>query len=175
VPRNGACFYKERNFGGEYFCSSAGATVALVPRGTNDQISSIRMFGNVQVTAFVDSDYRGQSRTFDSDLRDLRRSGWDNRLSSYRVEPIRQGRGRDGRNEGNRQGRFDRQDDRGSARQQAEAIVARAYREVFDRDPDPGAQGWVDAVMKNNWTQQQLVNELKDTPEYRLKQRGNRR
>lgn len=172
VPRTGACFYKNRNFGGDYFCSGVGASVAQVPRGTNDEISSIQLFGNVEVTVFRDSDYRGASRSLDGDLKDLRRSGWDDRISSYRITPIRLGRDRAG--SADRRGSLDRSDGRWT-HQQAEAIVSRAYQEVFNREADAGAQGWVDTVMKNNWTQQQLVTELKKSDEYRNSQRPSRR
>lgn len=166
-PQTGACFYKEPNFGGDYFCSRAGAAVAQVPRGANDKISSVRVFGNVEVTVFRDSDYRGDSRTFDNDLRDLRRGGWNDLISSYRIEPLRFGRrGRRG------QGRDSDGQNIGYTRRQAEAIVARAYRQVFDREPDPAASGWVDQVMSNGWTEQQLMNELRKSEEYRNRQRS---
>jgi hypothetical protein len=85
TPQSGACFYEDINYGGDYFCVSAGATSPQVPYGNNNRISSIRVFGNVEVTVYADSDYRGRSRTFGSDTNDLRRGGWNDRISSYRV------------------------------------------------------------------------------------------
>jgi hypothetical protein len=170
-PQAGVCFYKNPNFGGDYFCSTVGAFVAQVPRGTNDTISSIQLFGNVQVTLFRDSDYRGQSQTVGDDVRDLRRSGWNDLVSSYRVEPLRFGR--DGRGGAN-QGDWGRGASGGSryTRQQAEAIVARAYRAVFNREPDPAAAGWVDRVMASGWTERQLIDELRKSDEYRNRERS---
>lgn len=85
IPRSGACFYRDINFGGEYFCASLGSR-AEVPRGTNDEISSVRILGDAEVTVFRDINYQGHSRRFDRDVRDLRRSGWNDRISSYAIE-----------------------------------------------------------------------------------------
>ena len=85
IPRSGACFYQDINFGGDYFCASAGSR-AEVPRGTNDEISSVRVFGDAEVTVFRNSNYQGSSRHIDRDVRDLRRSGWNDRISSYSIE-----------------------------------------------------------------------------------------
>lgn len=170
-PRAGACFFRNPNFGGDYFCAGMGASVAQVPRGTNDQISSIQVIGNVQVTVFRDADYRGDSRQFDDNVRDLRRSGWNDLVSSYRIEPLRFRGGFSG----DRDDRGDRRASRDGrtrlTRSDAQAIVAQAYREVFDRDPDPGAESWVDAVLRNGWTRAQLSAELRRTDEYRARQR----
>ena len=45
APRSGACFYRDANFQGDYFCLRAGESVDAVPNDMNDQISSIRTFG----------------------------------------------------------------------------------------------------------------------------------
>jgi len=85
TPRAGACFYRDINFGGDYFCGSLGSR-AEVPRGTNDEISSVRVFGDAEVTVFRDVNYQGNSRRIDRDVRDLRRSGWNDRISSYSID-----------------------------------------------------------------------------------------
>jgi hypothetical protein len=85
IPRSGACFYRDINFGGEYFCASQGSR-AEVPPGTNDEISSVRLFGDAEVTVFRDINYQGSSRRFDRDVRDLRRSGWNDRISSFSID-----------------------------------------------------------------------------------------
>jgi Beta/Gamma crystallin/Peptidase inhibitor family I36 len=90
VPRSGACFYQHINFGGDYFCASLGSR-AEVPHGTNDEISSFRIFGDADVTVFRDVNYQGSSRRFDRDVRDLRRSGWNDRISSYSIDRRRGG------------------------------------------------------------------------------------
>jgi hypothetical protein len=90
IPRSGACFYRDINFGGDYFCASLGSR-AEVPHGTNDEISSVRIFGDAEVTVFRDVNYQGSSRRFERDVRDLRRSGWNDRVSSYSIERRRGG------------------------------------------------------------------------------------
>jgi hypothetical protein len=57
------------------------------------------------------------------------------------------------------------------SRQQAEQIVRQAYREVLGREPDSGAQGWVDKVLRDRWTEQDVVRALRDSDEYRSKHR----
>ncbi len=46
-------------------------------------------------------------------------------------------------------------------------MVRQAYRRVLRREPDPAARPWVNEVMKNNWSQRQLEDALRDTPEGR--------
>jgi hypothetical protein len=83
MPREGACFYEDANFGGEYFCLPRGATYDALPRGFNDRISSIRVI-NSEVRLFQNEDFRGRTRDVRSDLRDL--SGtWRDTVSSIRV------------------------------------------------------------------------------------------
>lgn len=101
TPRSGACFYEDVNYGGDYFCAAAGSSDSLVDYRMNDRISSIRLFGNAQVTIYVDQDFRGKSRTVGSDLNDLRRGGWNDRITSFRVRSA-------GRDSGDWQGRWGR-------------------------------------------------------------------
>jgi len=49
----------------------------------------------------------------------------------------------------------------------AEEIVRRAYRAVLKRDPDAGARGFVDKVLREHWTQQDVERELRNSPEYK--------
>jgi hypothetical protein len=83
IPREGACFYEDADFRGQYFCLARGATYSSMPRGFNDRISSIRVFrGGVRI--FQDRDFRGRSTEIRSDVRDLRGS-WRDTISSLRV------------------------------------------------------------------------------------------
>jgi Peptidase inhibitor family I36 len=82
-PREGACFYRDANFRGDYFCVPRGESIAILNRGFNDSISSIRVFGS-RVRIFRDADFRGSSRDVSSDLHDLRGS-WRDIVSSIRV------------------------------------------------------------------------------------------
>jgi hypothetical protein len=86
VPDAGACFYKDINFRGEYFCVRSGEDLRSMARGMNDQISSIRTFGGAHVTVFRDSNMRGASARFAGDVPDLRREHWNDLISSVVVE-----------------------------------------------------------------------------------------
>jgi len=86
VPSRGACFYEDINYQGQYFCYATGADISVVPAGTNDQISSIRVFGNVEVTVYKDGGFRGSSRRFTSNMNNLGTAGWNDRISSFRVD-----------------------------------------------------------------------------------------
>lgn len=85
VPVNGACFYENVDFGGQYFCSRQGERVEMVPEGTNDRISSIRLFGNAEIVVFRDRDFGGAYQWFDVSEPDLRESGWNDTISSYEI------------------------------------------------------------------------------------------
>ena len=85
VPAAGVCFYEDINYGGRYFCANVGSSVEHVSGGADDEISSIRVFGNAEVTVFRDSNFHGSSHRFDSNVEDLRSSGFNDRVTSYRV------------------------------------------------------------------------------------------
>jgi len=94
TPANGACFYENLNFQGQYFCSRQGESVEMVPEGANDRISSIRLFGNAALAVYRDRDFRGTSQVFDVSEPDLRESGWNDTISSYQIETRGAFRGR---------------------------------------------------------------------------------
>jgi Peptidase inhibitor family I36 len=52
-------------------------------------------------------------------------------------------------------------------RPKAEEIVRRAYLSVLKREPDAGSRGYVDRVLRDKWTQQDVERELRKSPEYR--------
>lgn len=211
-PQAGACFYEDINFNGRYFCARAGEGAERVPSRLNDEISSVRVFGNAEVLVFKDGSMRGDARRFTNNVNDLRRTGFNDRLTSFVVQPRgyagngyggygngsygnsgygnggyydpRGGNGRydDGRYGNGRydDGRYDDRDNRygrddgryqgGVSRQsyqQAARMVQQAYRRVFGRDPDRDAQPWAEEVMKNGWSQRQLEQALRNTPEGR--------
>lgn len=83
MPQEGACFYEDSDFRGEYFCVPRGATFTSLPRGFNDRISSVRVFGS-EVRIFEDRDFRGKSREINRDLPNLR-GDWKDDVSSIRV------------------------------------------------------------------------------------------
>ena len=84
MPRQGACFYKDAGFRGQYFCVPRGASYTLVPPGFNDQISSIRLIRASGAMIFADRDFSGRSSRIVADVPNLRGS-WGDRISSVRV------------------------------------------------------------------------------------------
>jgi hypothetical protein len=56
-------------------------------------------------------------------------------------------------------------------REEAERMVREAYREVLGREPDPGSRGWVDKVMNEHWSMEDVARALRDSDEYRSKHR----
>lgn len=191
-PSAGACFYEHIDFGGRSFCTSVGDSNPRVPSRVNDEISSIRVFGNAEVIVFRDGNMNGESRHFASSVRDLRRSGFNDRMTSYVVQM--RGYGGYGAYRGGYDGYYDTRGGRGSygsydrgyggayggdsswrgsrsvsrwTYPQAESMVRQGYRRVFGRDPDPGARGWVDQVVQHNWSQRELESALRNTPEGR--------
>jgi hypothetical protein len=160
VPRDGACFYRDAGFRGDYFCVRAGEDLPYIPGGLNDEISSIRTFGRAEVTVYRDRRFSGRSERFERDVFNLRNEGWNDKLSSLRVDRGRGGwrddRGRD------RDGRLDRR-----YVERAENVVRRAYLAVLRREPDPASRTYVDRVLRDNWSQSDVERELRRSREYR--------
>ena len=77
TPRDGVCFYEDADFRGRWFCARTGDDLSEMPRGMNDRISSIRIFGRTEVEVFKDIRYRGTSARFATDVRNLQREGWN--------------------------------------------------------------------------------------------------
>jgi len=174
VPRDGACFYRDAGFRGDYFCVRAGEDLAWIPNGLNDEISSIRTFGRAEVTIYKDRRFSGRAERFGGDVWNLRNQGWNDRLSSLRVDSSRGGWRGDDRGYGRRdddRGYDDRRndnrryDDREMAR--AQQVVRRAYQEVLRREPDVNSRGYVDRVLRENWSQSDVERELRRSSEYR--------
>jgi Peptidase inhibitor family I36 len=167
-PASGACFYEDINFGGRYFCTRVGDSNPRVPSNINDEISSIRLFGDAEIAVFRDDNMRGEMRVFNRSVRDMRNSGFNDRLTSYVVQPRGYAGGYGGYNGGAYGGRADSGyygsgygrpngagygqaypdgSYRGGATYgnstrwtypQAEAMVRQGYRRVLGREPDPG-------------------------------------
>src|SRR5215471_5884682 len=185
-PGSGACFFRDVEFRGEYFCVPSGEDVVRLPYEMNDAISSIRLFGRAEVIVFTNDRFRGGWVRFDRSIRDLRDERWNDRISSLRVgiewrEPeFRERRGRfdgdrfDDRDRRDGDFRDRRDDDRrgrdaGGETARARELVRRAYLSVLRREPDAAAEAWVDVTIRNNWTQDDLEQELRKSPEYRDK------
>jgi hypothetical protein len=92
-PRSGACFYKEDNFRGDFFCLKVGERWPSMPAGFNDRITSIRVFGGARLRVFNNENFGGVSLFLDHDVNDLRRipvpdnreKNWNDRISSVAV------------------------------------------------------------------------------------------
>lgn len=91
-PKSGACFYKNADFRGEYFCRERGAQIPQVP--LDDEISSIQIYGRVTVTIYKDPNFSGPQATTRESVANLRQwrmpnnpnLNWDNRISSARLD-----------------------------------------------------------------------------------------
>jgi len=154
APRAGACFYRDANFQGEYFCVRAGEGVDAVPNDMNDEISSIRTFGDVQVMVFQNRGFSGRSARF-NDVGNLQEQGWNDKLSSLQVEDL------------SRNGGFNRPNG-GSGNASAERIVRRAYQDILEREPDQaGMRTYRSRIIDDNWTEEQVRDALRRSPEYR--------
>ena len=172
TPRSGVCFYEDINFNGRYFCSPAGAVTEGVPSGMNDRISSIRVFGNAVATLYRDPNLRGQAKVVEYDVPDMRRMGFNDRVSSYVVDG---GFNRAGNRNGNGNGYgYQGNASRWNYRD-AEAMVRRSYQSVLGRNPDAaGLRDWTQEVMRRNWSQRDLESALRQSDEYRASRGTNR-
>lgn len=85
TPQAGVCLFENSNFQGRYFCLAPGDELRTLPRDMRDKISSLRIIGNVDVVVFRNERFRGASGRFLTDVRDLRRQGWNDQISSLRV------------------------------------------------------------------------------------------
>jgi hypothetical protein len=167
APRDGACFYRDANYQGDYFCVRAGESIDSVPNDMNDQISSIRTFGNVEVTVYQNRGFGGRSARF-GDVRNLQEEGWNDRLSSVQVDSSSRSGGvyRRDRDERDRAGFGNGGGFRNN--NNAERIVRRAYQDVLGRDPDPeGMRNYRSRIIDDNWTEQQVRDDLRRSAEFR--------
>lgn len=173
VPRDGACFYRDAGFRGEYFCVRAGEDLPHIPGGLNDEISSIRTFGRAEVTIFRDRRFSGRAERFGGDVWNLRNQGWNDRLSSLRVDSWRGDYRQSGRSYGDVRGNgygYGSANGYGNERREvvrAEEVVRRAYLDVLRREPDGASRAYVDRVMRDNWSQNDVERELRKSAEYR--------
>jgi TorA maturation chaperone TorD len=55
-------------------------------------------------------------------------------------------------------------------RQQAEEMVRKAYEAVLGREPDAASSGYVNRVLREHWTQEDVERELRKSDEYRNRQ-----
>jgi Peptidase inhibitor family I36 len=186
APEAGACFYQQPNYRGQHFCARVDQDVPVLRNGFNNRIRSIRVYGGGQVILYSDGRFGGSERWIDYNVPDLRAEGWDGRISSIGLSWRGYGNRYD-RNAGGRplgtsgyyQGQrpdSPRYGANGSSRyntavtiDQARAMVRSAYLNLLGREPDPASASWVDHVLKDHLSQQQLESELRNSAEYRQK------
>jgi len=90
-PESGACFYRDSNFRGNFFCLKDGDRWPSLPRGFNDAISSIRVFGGARLRIFRDGNFQGASLLVDRDTTNLKLiplspgKSWNDRVSAIAV------------------------------------------------------------------------------------------
>jgi hypothetical protein len=158
VPRDGACFYRDSNFRGSYFCIDGDDERPTLPRGVTDEISSVRVFGRAEVRVYKDSRFGGEATSFRSDVRDLTAEDWNDTISSLEVR--RSGGG------GNRPPGAGRGQGRGQGN--VEQVIRRAYQDILERDPDPsGMRTYRSRMIDDGWTEQDVRQALRESPEYR--------
>jgi hypothetical protein len=87
----------------------------------------------------------------------------------HRWDQTRERDERWGREERGTSGSYERGRNGPMTRGQAQAIVRSAYENVLGREPDPASGGFVDRVVNDHWSQQQIENELRNSAEYRQK------
>lgn len=154
-PRNGACFYEDTNYRGRVFCVESGDSLDSMPAGANDRVSSIQLFGRADVRVYRDTRFRGESLRVRSSVRDLEDENFDDAISSIRIEGRSSGSGSFGGRNGSTS---------------PELIVQRAYQDILERDPDPaGMRVYRTHIIDDGWTEQQVRDDLRRSPEYREK------
>ena len=88
--RDRVCVYQDVQYAGWEQCYTPGDEVATL-RDRNNNISSIRVYGRVRVTVYEETEFRGRSGEFDSDVADLGlrivsgSRSWSDRIKSLRV------------------------------------------------------------------------------------------
>ena len=153
-PRNGACFYEDVNFGGDFFCVRTGGRLDRMPSGMNDRISSIRTFGRAEAQVYRNNSLGGGSARFSNDAEDLRQDNWNDQISSVQIGS---------RPYADRDRAYDNRSGRNVNR-----IVRRAYRDILDREPDPeGLRYYRGRVIDDGWSEAQVRQDLRNSPEYR--------
>jgi hypothetical protein len=154
VPREGACFYKDADYRGRYFCVESGERLDSLTGGSDNEVSSIRLYGRVEVIVYKDTRLRGDSRRFTTNVRDLEGEDFNDRISSVEI--------RGGPYGGNRPGYGSSQD--------PDRIVRRAYQDILEREPDQaGLRQYRSRIIDDGWTEQQVREALRNSPEYKQK------
>src|SRR6476646_3598397 len=87
------CVYKDINYQGAEQCYSAGDEVNNLGNQSKS-ISSIRVYGRATVTVYENTDFRGRSAEFTSDVSDLGQrvmagdTAWSDHINSLRIGSV---------------------------------------------------------------------------------------
>jgi hypothetical protein len=81
--RDEVCFYDEPDYDGEHFCTSHSIR-NLANDDWNDDISSMELYGDIEVVLFEHADYRGRSHHYTRDTGRIR-GRLDNEASSLKI------------------------------------------------------------------------------------------
>jgi hypothetical protein len=166
TPSAGACFYRDANYRGDYFCLRSGEDLDQMPSGLNDRISSIRTFGGVEVVVFRNPGFSGRTARFYQDVSNLQSEGWNDTLSSLAVR--RRGGGNPGW--GGSGGGYPGGGGGGYPGGNPDRIIQRAYQDLLDRDPDQtGLREYRRRMIDDGWTEAQVRDAIRRSPEYREK------
>ncbi len=151
-------------------------------RKVADRISSVRIIGDLKVSLFEDSGFRGEALELDRSVGHLKRipkrrggGGWDNRASSVFVSggrPAAHDDFRD-RNRPRDRGWGDRDRDRhdGLSAAEVERIVERAYRELLDRTPNRDEiRRYRERVFAEGWGRSEILDDIRGGREYRSRE-----
>ena len=86
-----ASFHQDCNYGGYGVSLGEGSydTPALIARGIrNDDLSSLRIFNGYKVTLYAEPDFSGKSVSYTRNDACLFDAGWNDTVSSLKVEKI---------------------------------------------------------------------------------------
>jgi hypothetical protein len=90
--RDRVCVYQDIHYQGWEQCYNAGDEISSLDR-RNNAVSSIRIYGRARVTVYEDTEFRGRSAEFTSDVPDLGlrnlagSKSWSDHIQSLRVAP----------------------------------------------------------------------------------------
>ncbi|MBN2242750.1 MAG: peptidase inhibitor family I36 protein [Acidobacteria bacterium] len=82
-PREGACFYEDRDYQGEEFCMNSNENQKELGDRQNDKISSVRIFSRAQVVAYEHENFGGARRVVVSNTPGL--GDFNDKISSIEV------------------------------------------------------------------------------------------
>jgi hypothetical protein len=82
-PRDGACFYTDSDYRGDYFCINGNGRRSNVGDRYNDRISSIRVFGGARVVAYEHEGFGGDRRAYNRNVPNL--GGFNDEITAIEV------------------------------------------------------------------------------------------